>query len=48
MTTVLLTNSQGIAQNVASIYWYVDDSNGDPFVNWMIDVSDEDDPPKVI
>jgi subtilase family serine protease len=34
----------GMAQNVATIYWYV--GGGDPFVTWITDVADEENPPQ--
>jgi putative alpha-1,2-mannosidase len=29
----------GVAQNVATIYWYV--GGGNPFVTWLTDIADE-------
>jgi tripeptidyl-peptidase-1 len=35
----------GISQNTSSVYWYV--SGGNPFVQWLLEVEDDPDPPKV-
>lgn len=35
----------GISQNTSSVYWYV--SGGNPFVEWLLAVEDDPDPPKV-
>jgi hypothetical protein len=34
----------GVAQNVVTIYWYVD--GNDAFLQWITAVADEDDPPQ--
>lgn len=37
----------GIAAKTKSYYWYVSDNNGnsDPFVTWLLELADEDNPP---
>ena len=35
----------GVAQNVASLYWYIGDNN--PFLAWILDVAASTSPPQV-
>jgi subtilase family serine protease len=35
----------GVAQNTTSVYWYT--AGGNPFVEWIEEVENDDDPPKV-
>jgi tripeptidyl-peptidase-1 len=35
----------GVAQNVATIYWYVENLYYDPFLVWLVEMASEDSPP---
>jgi hypothetical protein len=37
----------GLAQNTMTIYWYVDDTEIDPYVAWITDLSSLENPPSV-
>jgi hypothetical protein len=36
----------GLAQRTASIFWYVSSVGNDPFVTWITDVANEQNPPQ--